>query len=453
MRALYLLACLTACYNPTLLDGTKCSASGLCPSGLVCDRGVCVREAGDGGLPFDAACGACSADGTEFIPCAGPPVPCTMGCTTAGGDHCAWLVPANGVDPTLTTGTTAVVLSGGITTFDTGSGAIIGAITRAAGTGVASGIGYYQVSPGLGVFAMGSLLVLGNAEVRFTGARAVVFLAEGPIQVSGRIDLSAGCYGADRSCPGPGGAAGATLGMPASGGGAGANGASVANEDGGGGGGGGGEAGGGAGSSPTASGGAAGAACLSPTGVPLRGGGGGGAGGPGTVTFAPGGGGGGGIQMTSQTAISITGTILSAGAGGGGGSTTGGTNAGAGSGGGGGGAILLEAPSVVAGPAAMIAANGGGGGGGGNVNIGPGTSGADGSATRTPATGGTGTADGGSGSGGNGGAGTSAPAAGSAGVNAGGGGGARGVIRVRATSPSLAGTSSPTATTGPIETR
>lgn len=108
---------------------------------------------------------------------------------------------------------------------------------------------------------------------------------------------------------------------------------------------------------------------------------------------------------------------------------------------------------IVVGSAAVIAANGGGGGGGGNVNVGPGTSGADGAATRTPATGGTGTADGGLANGGTGGAGTSAPTAGGAGVNAGGGGGARGTIRVRATSPSLAGTFSPAATTGPIETR
>jgi hypothetical protein len=154
----------------------------------------------------------CSADGTELVTCAGPRVACPLGCTTAGGDHCVRLVPANDVDPTLTSGAMPVALSSGIATFDTDSGAITGALTRAAGTGVASGIGYYQVGSELGVFAMGSLSVLANAEARFTGARAVVFLSEGPIQVDGRIDLSAGCYGADRSCPGPGGGAGAFIG-------------------------------------------------------------------------------------------------------------------------------------------------------------------------------------------------------------------------------------------------
>ena len=155
MRALVLLACLTACYHPTPLDGVECSASGICPSGLVCDRGLCVREPGDGGIAVDAACGTCSADGTELASCEGPRVPCPLGCTTAGGDHCVRLVPANDVDPTLTAGAMPVTISGGIATFDTGSGAITGALTRAAGAGVKSGIGYYQAGSGLGVFAMG----------------------------------------------------------------------------------------------------------------------------------------------------------------------------------------------------------------------------------------------------------------------------------------------------------
>jgi hypothetical protein len=470
VRSILLIAALGAgCYQPSPPEGAPCSPDRSCPSGLKCDDGICVshpRDAGgDGSLDpdaldayvFDAPCGACSGDRTSFVPCAGPVVLCPLGCISTSGDHCAQLAPANGVDPGLTAMTNATSVSGGIATFDTSTGTITGAITRASGTGVKSGIGYFQVTSGgvaMGVFTFASLVITSSGEADFVGSRPAVFLSDGAISVAGRIDLSAGCYGSDRTCAGPGGGAGSTMSTAASGTGAGANGVSgTNNDDSGGGGGGGGEPGAAGGSAASAAGGVAGSSCIATTMIPLRGGGGGGAGGTGQSAFPNGGGGGGAIQLTSETSISITGVIVSGGAGGSGGNTMGGSSASAGSGGGGGGGVLLEAPSVMVTGGAVVAANGGGGGGGGNSGVGPGTAGMPGGANATPATGGAGTASPGPGNGGNGGAGGSVPTVGGTGTNSGGGGGGRGVIHVRATSPTLTATFSPTATTGPIATQ
>jgi alpha-tubulin suppressor-like RCC1 family protein len=110
------------------------------------------------------------------------------------------------------------------------------------------------------------------------------------------------------------------------------------------------------------------------------GGGGGAQGGHGA-----GGGGGGALQVSSATSIRVLGTI-SAGGGGGPGGGTGDTGGG---GGGAGGEIILEAPGITV--SGILAANGGGGGGGGGAGGGgapPGTAGATGDASLTPAQGG-----------------------------------------------------------------
>jgi len=452
----------TGCYQASPQPGSPCSPEGMCPAGLECDLGVCVSHTmtdggGDSTPAFDAACGMCSADHTAFVPCSGANVACGLGCITSGGDHCAQLVPANGIDPAWTAGTTAINV-GGVATFDTSTGAISGALTRASGTGVKSGIGYYQTTSGtasIGVFAFTSLTITAAGEARFTGSRSAAFLADGMIVIGGKIDVSAGCYGSDRSCAGPGGGAGSIMGTPASGGCAGGNAASSMTnaDDGGGGGGGGGESGTVGGTASSAAAGTAGGGCIPVSLEPLRGGGGGGAGGPGASTFPPGGGGGGAIQLTSQTAVVVGGVIVSGGAGGNGGNTMSGSSASAGSGGGGGGGILLEAPTVTVQNGGVVAANGGGGGGGGNSGVGPGSPGAPGGSSTAVAMGGMGVASPGPANGGNGGAGATAPTAGGDGTNGGGGGGGRGMIRVRATTPTLSGTISPTATTAAIVTR
>jgi len=99
---------------------------------------------------------------------------------------------------------------------------------------------------------------------------------------------------------------------------------------------------------------------------PLTGGSGGAGGGENEVNNGgAGGGGGGAIQITTLSAVSISGAIEATGAGGSPG--RGSTAAQGGGGGGAGGAILLEAPLVRL-QSADLSTNGGGGGGGGTVN-------------------------------------------------------------------------------------
>ena len=407
------------CFHPAPPAGAPCGAGETCPSPLVCEDDVCVEPV--------AGCGDCQ------------------------------VVPANDVDPAWTEGTSSIALLSASATFDTDDGSIGGALVRPPGQGILAGIGYYQLASGgveLGVFTFASLQIVG--EVRFTGSRAAVFLSDGAIEVSGRIDLSGGCYGIDRSCAGPGGGTGATSGRAASGPCGASNAIMSPNmDDAGGGGGGGGELGASGGTANAVIGGGGGAACIAASLIPLRGGGGGGAGGAGASAFPPGGGGGGAIQLTSQTAIALEAgaTLRSTGAGGSGGETMG-QNAGAGSGGGGGGGILLEAPMVRVEEGAVVAANGGGGGGGGNSAAGPGGDGMQGGTSAQPASGGIGTATPTPGNGGTGGAGTTPPKRGDDGTNAGGGGGARGVIAVRSLStPTLSGTLSPSPTTSALVRR
>ncbi len=372
------------------------------------------------------------------------------------------MVPSNGVTA-MSPGTVDVMI-GVLTTFDTDTGAITGGLVRAAGEGVAANVGFqkttYLGAP-LGVFTFHNLTVASTGTVHFTGAAAAVFVADSTIEIDGTVDGSGGCYGGSHACAGPGGGAGALYGATAGGCGPGASGAHdipTGADTGGGGGGGGGS--GSPGGIETASGvmfpgGVAGSACFDIALQPLVGGSGGGGGGPGAVTSTSGGGGGGALQLSAFDAVSITGTIVMGGAGGEGGpadpSSTN-PNGGAGGGGGAGGAILIEAPYVGLSGVGTLAANGGGGGGG-SAQANAGLPGSPGAANATPAPGGAG--GGNAGAGGNGGAGTSAPTAGAdaSSVNAGAGAGGVGRVFVRSASSMLAGTVSPPATTGPLQTR
>ena len=410
-----------------------CATSDECGPGGTCAAGYCAF--------FDPMC----ADGERYGERSGPYSGQCVGATTSDANPGGPFTPSNGVDPTLAGEVAVPIAISGTATFDTDTGAITGAVVRAAGQGVVADVGYHQVGT-LGVFVLHALDVQSAGALRFQGSRAVVLLVGTDATIDGTIDGSAGCYGADPTCAGPGGGTGASGATAATGCGAGgAGGTDPSENDGGGGGGGGG--------TPGASGGAAGAgvvggagggACLAADLQPLVGGGGGGAGGPGSSTSpAQGGGGGGGLQLTALGAITVGGTITMAGAGGPGGPTAS-VNAGAGGGGGGGGGILLEANSVTV--TGTLAANGGGGGSGGHAPD-VGNPGENGHADASPARGGA--SVGSNGVGGNGAARSASAQDGQTIVgNAGGGGGGVGVVHVRAhQAPSLTGTVSPAATT------
>lgn len=344
-----------------------------------------VPDAGDPGTP-DGSRGADSsigADGSGDVDAATPVPRIKASNTVSRADL------ATGIAPLL-------VPAGKTYVIDTDQGTVVDAanastVIRAAGAGLNHGIYYRTDNQNRAFFAIERLTVEDTATLRGVGGRALVLIAEGPIELHGIIDVSAGhCAASDAvSCAGPGGGRGGDATTAAAGcspgqAGTGDTGGAI------GGGGGGFASKGGAGGAPliiTIAGsalvspavgpmpflavgsGGSGAGCPGPALEPIQGGSGGHHGGAFVVTTA-GGGGGGAVQVTSYT--SITAGIAASGhasgvwAGGGGGSTghpllhapT------AGSGGGSGGAILLEAPSVTIGMGVVLAANGGGGGAG-----------------------------------------------------------------------------------------
>ena len=402
-------------------------------------------------LSLTACTPGCS--GAMLTTCTGPVKACTLGCSDVGDAHCIGPRPSNGVDPAAVAGLSGTTTITGDTTFDTGTGEITGALSRAPGTGIDAGIGYVQsagVGGGapLGIFVFHNLTVEVAALVRFTGPRAVVFLVGDTAKIDGQLEPSAG-QGMP-SNPGPGGGAGGTAGAPAGGcgpGGAGSRGAAVGSvDDSGGGGGGGGAAGGAGGVSRTTNGGAAGIACLPATLEPLQGGSGGGRSSPGATAGARGGGGGGALQLTALGSLEINGIIHAGGAGGESGLLDP-LDASSGGGGGGGGAILLEAPSVVIGGSALVAANGGGGGGGGGT--GALANGGNATPSLTPAVGAAGFSVGTSGGAGDVAGRAAVSGSGSSGTlgaaNGGGGGGAVGAIVIRGRAVTLNGLITPTA--------
>ncbi len=470
VRHAWILAVLSACFHPSPPEGKACANGTDCPDPLICDLGVCVRSPHDSGVDIDAppdvsidANLSCSCLGS-MLTCGGvAPVTCALGCMPqAPGARCYEVDPSNGVGLTSTNGLTMdITINGGVATFNTDSGAITGVVTRAAGQGVNAGIAFELRTTGtqpIGVWTFHRLGLNSGATIHFTGGRSAVFVSGTDAAIGGTIDGSGGCYAGDPMCGGPGAGLGGNT-APASGcgpGGVGAS-ASTGTADGGGGGGGGRGAGGVGGlGGADGTGGLAGGACVATTAEPLVGGSGGGIGGLGAVTACKGGGGGGALQITAVDEITVDGTITVGGSGGEGGKADiAGANAGAGCGGGAGGTILLEARSVKLGPMAVVAANGGAGGGGGSLGI-PGSRGASGGLTTTPAIGGGAGNTGNGGAGGSGAAGAMPAGAGVAGSgNAGAGGGGIGTIYVRTTPGNFtqAGVITPAAGSGPLRTQ
>jgi len=316
---------------------------------------------------------------------------------------------------------------------------------RFAGPGLRDGIFYRTDDQNRAFFAVQSLTLGENAILRGVGGRALILIADGPIEIHGIIDVSAGhCSPTSDSlaCAGPGGGRGGDT-SAASGCSPGQVGAGVTGSCSGSGGGGYASPGGAGGASNAGgtsliAGGAAGtgAACPGLSLVPIQGGSGG-ASGAGASSTRLGGGGGGALQLTSYTSISFfspatpsTSGVWAGGAGGTGGAP-GGSAPVAGSGGGSGGAILLEATAIEIRSGVTLASNGGGGGAGAVANDGqPGQFGT------APASGGA-AAPGGVGAGGVGAALNSQASSGGLGVavtnvsSAAGGGGGGGVGRIR----------------------
>lgn len=382
-----------------------------------------------------------SCEGKVLTSCVSEPVACPLGCSAEGDAHCVGPVPSNGVDIALlepVRGTTSI---DGATTFNTDTGEIVGDLSRAAGTGLVSGIGYYsQVQGGVpvGVFVFRSLAVAKGVQVSFTGARGVVFLVDSA-SIAGDLDLDAGHGRQD--LPGAGGGAGSTeRGMaggcaPGTRDGAGKDGTQSDLYDSGAGGGGHVDDGapGGAGGNGATSPGDGGPMCADADFLqPLIGGGGGGKGAPGaSATAASGGGGGGAIQITALNQLTVSGVIHASGAGGEGG-TMSISNGGGGAGGGAGGSILLESPILTLTGATLAAKGAGGGGDGGAQPVLPGQNG--GTSAEVPQ--GSIANDAGGGTGGA----NSGPDVGTTGAyDGGGGGGGRGRIVLRSESATLTG--------------
>jgi hypothetical protein len=397
---------------------------------------------------------------------------CPAGCIAEPQPHCGTFTAPNGVE----TGSSETILETGesdwIFVTDTGEILRDGDVFRAAGEGVdgATGIAFTLLDqggevPALGVFQLAELRVAADTELRGRGEAALAIAATGPITVAGVIEArggggacTAGGPAAGDRCAGPGGFVGGATADDAEGP-EGSVGLAGEGEDStgesGGGGGGHGTDGGDGGDAQNVEGGEAGTSRGDETLIPLIGGSGGGGGGTeqdnacgvGEPPYpgGPGGGGGGALQLVSAHSISFeTGASCGINAGGGGGAG-GGCRAGGG-GGGSGGAILLVAPRIDLAEGCALAANGGGGGGS-HAPLG----GGDGQDGRL----GTDAASGGQAFGAPGGAGaTDGPGVGALANNseAGGGGGGTGRIRLLVLPErlTLAGPTSPPASTGEL---
>ena len=302
----WLLVCLAGCYDPHAVGGT-CTSTSECPPGLDCVGGIC-----GGTTTVDAA-----VDAPRIL-----------------------LVPSNGVERTLAAKATgALDIAGGDATFNTDTGRITGAFTRANVVGVDHGI-YFERRQDWGVFVATSLDVAASGSITLTGGRAAIILVATTATIDGTIDGSAA-----QAEAGPGGDNGTTAAAVGTGacnhGGTGTSGLSVASTgDGGGGGGGGGTTGAAGGDAGAYTGGGGGATCVMDDLQPLVGGGGGGGGGAGLTTGASGGGGGGALQLTALGSIALDGTNTMAGAGGDGGPGDASNGSGGGGGGAGGGILL-----------------------------------------------------------------------------------------------------------------
>lgn len=346
----------------------------------------------------------CSSEGIATLQ-----MQCPLGCAS-DMEKCVDVDPSNGLATYLDMAATApdLVLTGTSTINPYDGTILVGAVA-------------VQVpnftTDGIRVFVVRSLSVEGTVNVsRRYASPSLAFVSHGDVTVSGLLDISAqgaeggagGMWGGDQSAPNNCGGH-----WPMN--------------DAGAGGGGGGEMGAMGGAAASESG-AAGGPVMSFI-EPLSGGCEGGTVQVGEYSF--GGGGGGGLQITSRTAITISGSgVIDASGGGAAHRQQPGGFPIAGAGGGGGGNVLLEAPQVILdGPAVVVSTKGGGGAG---ASTSTSSSGSDGGYDASPAPGGTSPSQS---HGGRGGTGADVPfagqSAGCSGCEAGGGGGAAGMTMFR----------------------
>lgn len=367
--ALAVVAVMAACsFDPSGLGGDDGGA-------LLPDSGFSIDAAVDAynGPDAEPGCVTQCLGANQFRDCnaGGMVFDCPLGCVSTGGAHCGVMSPSNGVDMSHLGGVTnGITIPAGEDAFidvDTGEIWIGVAKIRDVGTGLGSGLGFYEL-PTVNVFAFDFLTLEGDSNLRLQGDKPVAIVTRGAVSIAGLIDIAGGCMSlSDVWCGGAGGGAGSDengMGFGCAPGGDGGDDGGDKRAGGGGGGLGQNGASGGAadgGDVPAGTGGVVTALCPGPTLVPLKGGSGGGHGGDGNG--GRGGGGGGGLQISSFTSISITdpagdppGAIWAGGAGG-----EEGVDKSGGGGGGSGGAILLEAPSITI-MGGIVAANGGGGG-------------------------------------------------------------------------------------------
>lgn len=356
----------------------------------VADASVEASAPEDDAAPLDGAAAVCSAeddacDGDTLKSCnqdgsAMTSSVCELGCASVPKAHCKRLNPTAPVTEAqlLRNDLSAVVIPSGTTTFDTSTGAISGALTRAANeiarrTEVIEGIAFGATDDGYGIFSFGKLTLAGGATLKLIGEQAAIIVSSTSMSVLGVIDARPMSTSGE-VCPaelsaGPGGAKGGvsgtfgccpstTPGAPGAGAGGGLGGQrNVQGAP---------TSGGGAGHA--AAGGKGGNACHASGMSELAGGNGGGAYSSGTLGgsggggggLADGGGGGGYVRLVAAKLITIGDGLAAAGVNAGG---CGGRGASAAGGGGSGGTIALEAPFVQLVAKSVLAANGGGGGG------------------------------------------------------------------------------------------
>ena len=178
-----------------------------------------VCSAADNGCAGDML-KICKNDGSGF-----DMTPCAVGCSITPAPHCTQLQPSAPVtaEDLSANGLVAVTLTAaGDTLLNTDTGAISGAVTRAANTvntrrEVSSGIAFHQTADGHGVFSFASLTVGSSATLKLIGSRAGTLVSAANLVVHGTIearpmDVSGALCPAERVA-GPGGGLGGTKSM------------------------------------------------------------------------------------------------------------------------------------------------------------------------------------------------------------------------------------------------
>ena len=158
-------------------------------------------------MPIDAADPTCRCTAST-LSCATGDTLCGLGCIGDPIAHCGKLVPSNSLTLDDTLGLASVVTIDAPTVIDGDTGAITGGLTRASGSGVDADV-RYEVVGSLAVFAFHGLAITQTGSVRLAGSMPIAFLVATTTTIDGTIDGAAGCGSGDRTCPGPGGGAGA----------------------------------------------------------------------------------------------------------------------------------------------------------------------------------------------------------------------------------------------------